>query len=100
MVASLVAEHRLQVNRLQFTLQSAWRLTSCGARAFVVPRHVESSQARGQTCVPALAGRFLSTVPPGKSLLIFLAIPDSGMWDLSSPNRDQTLSPCSTSTES
>jgi len=33
---------------------------------FVAPRHVESSQFRDQT--PALAGRFLTTKPPGKPL--------------------------------
>ena len=32
---------------------------------FVALWHVESSWARDWTCVPALTGRFLSTVPPG-----------------------------------
>ena len=31
-----------------------------------------SSRTRARTRVPALAGRFLTTVPPGKSLLLFL----------------------------
>lgn len=33
---------------------------------------VEPSRARDQTCVPTLAGRFLSTAPSGKSLAPFL----------------------------
>ena len=34
---------------------------------FSCPWHVESSWTRDQTCVPALEGRFLPTIPPGKS---------------------------------
>ena len=37
----------------------------------VAPRHVESSQTRDQTCVPASAGRFLSPIPARKSLILF-----------------------------
>ena len=38
----------------------------------VAPRQVGSSQTRAQTRVPALAGGFLTTVPPGKFLSFFL----------------------------
>ena len=31
------------------------------------PQHVGSSWTRDRTCVPALAGEFLTTAPPGKS---------------------------------
>ena len=56
-VASLVVEHGLQAQGFQ----QLWHTGS------VAPRHVGSSQARDQTRVPpALAGRFLSTAPPGK----------------------------------
>ena len=34
---------------------------------FIALRHVGSSRTRDRTCVPALAGGFLTTAPPGKS---------------------------------
>ena len=37
----------------------------------VAPGHVESSQTRDQTCVPASAERFLSPIPPRKSFILF-----------------------------
>ena len=40
----------------------------------VALRHVESSQTRDWTMSPVLAGRFLSTVPPGKSWQLFFVI--------------------------
>ena len=69
----LVAEHRLWVHRLQqlwFTSPraQAQKLWHTGLAAL---RHVESSWTRDWTRVPVLAGRFLSTVPSGKSLLLF-----------------------------
>ena len=49
--------------------------SSCGTfaqqswhRGLLAPRHAISSQVRDQTVSPALAGGFLSTEPPGKSL--------------------------------
>ena len=45
------------------------------------PKHVEFSQSRNRTCVPALPGWFLSTKPPGQSLgavpyfILFLGSP-------------------------
>ena len=42
---------------------------------FSCPWHVESSWTRDQTCVPALEGGFLPTIPPGKSgFIIFKQI--------------------------
>ena len=42
--ASLVAEHRLQTRRL----------SGCGTRGLVAPRHVGSSQTRARTRVPCI----------------------------------------------
>ena len=41
-----------------------------GKWALVALRHVESSQTRYWIHVAVLTGRFLSTIPPGKSLLL------------------------------
>ena len=49
-VASPVAEHRLQTRKL----------SSCGSRMWDLPR------PGLEPVSPALAGRFLTTVPPGK----------------------------------
>ena len=46
--------------------------SSYGKWALVVWRHVESSQTRYWIHVAVLTGRFLSTIPPGKSLLLSL----------------------------
>ena len=48
--ASLVAEHRLQTRRL----------SSCGSRGLVAPRHVGSSQTTARTCVPCIGRRTLN----------------------------------------
>ena len=64
--------------RTGFSSCSTWaqKLWLSGSRAraqwlwcmgLVAPQHVESSQIRDQTCVPRLAGGFLSTAPSGKS---------------------------------
>ena len=48
------------------------RLSSYGTRTQVILCHVESSWTWNQTCIPALAGRFLTTEPVGKfQFLIF-----------------------------
>ena len=85
----LVAEHRLWVHRLQqLWLTSprtqAQKLWHTGLAAL---RHVESSWTRDWTCVPTLAGRFLSTVPPVKSHFLFdldafysLSLSDCSGW--------------------
>ena len=57
-VASLVAEHRLQ------TL----RLSSCGSRAQVLRSMWDLPRPGLKPVSPALAGRFSTTVPPGKPL--------------------------------
>ena len=49
-VASLVAEHRLQMRRL----------SSCGSRGPVAPWHVGSSQTRTRTCVPCIGRQILN----------------------------------------
>ena len=48
--ASLVAEHRLQTRRL----------SSCGSRGPVAPRHVGSSQTRARTRVPCIGRQILN----------------------------------------
>ena len=45
----------------------------------VAPWHVGSSRTRDRTCVPALAGGFLTTAPPGKSLHWFFLIVSSSL---------------------
>ena len=63
---------------------SLWRLLLCSVGSgtdslqqswltgLVAPWHVESSRTKDRTHVPVLAGEFLSTVRPGKSILSFL----------------------------
>ena len=81
--ASVVATHGLSSWGLQapghvgFSGCGAWtqlqlassraQAPECWRRGFVALGHAESSQTRDQSCVPALAGRFLTTGPPGKS---------------------------------
>ena len=57
-VASLVAEHRLQLG-----------LSSCGARTQWLRGTWDHPGPGTEPVSPALAGRFLSTVPTGKSSL-------------------------------
>ena len=59
--ASLVAEHRLQ------TL----RLSSCGSRAQLLHGMWDPPRPGLEPVSPALAGRFSTTVPPGKPHLLF-----------------------------
>ena len=77
-VASLVAEHGLQAHGLQQLQHTGFsscglralehRLSSCGTRAQLL-RGVWDLPGPGHESVsPALAGGFLTTVPPGKSL--------------------------------
>ena len=80
-VASLIVEHGLwgvgTSVVVAYMLSSCGsqvqelRLSSCGPQA-ELSRDVESSWTRGQPMSPALAGRFLSTVPLGKSFAIVL----------------------------
>ena len=55
-VASLVAEHRLQTRRL----------SNCGSRAQLLRGMWDLPRPGLEPVYPALAGRFLITVPPGK----------------------------------
>ena len=54
--ASPVAEHRLQTRRL----------SSCGSRAQLLRGMWDLPRSGLETVSPALAGRFSTTVPPGK----------------------------------
>ena len=55
-VASLVAEHRLQTHRL----------SSCGSRAQLLCGMWDLPRPGLKPVSPALAGRFSTTAPPGK----------------------------------
>ena len=57
-VASLVVEHRLQ----------ARRLSNCGSRAQLLHGMWDLPKPGLEPVSPALAGRFLTTAPPGKPL--------------------------------
>ena len=58
--ASLVAEHRLQMRRL----------SSCGSRAQLLRGMWDPPRPGLEPVSPALAGRFSTTVPPGKPLYV------------------------------
>ena len=57
-VASLVAEHRLQTRRL----------SSCGSRAQLLHGTWDLPRPGLEPVSPALAGRFSTTAPPGKPM--------------------------------
>ena len=59
--ASPVAEHRLQTRTL----------SSCGSRAYPLHGMWDLPGPGHEPVSPALAGRFLTTVPPGKPLFLF-----------------------------
>ena len=58
--ASLVAEHRLQT----------CRLSSCGSRAQLLRGMWDLPRPGLEPMSPALAGRFSTTAPPGKPLVV------------------------------
>ena len=60
-VASLVAEHRLQTRRL----------SSCGSRAELLRGMWDLPRPGLEPMSPALAGRFSTTAPPGKPSTYF-----------------------------
>ena len=60
-VASLVAEHRLQTRRL----------SSCGSRAQLLRGMWDPPRPELEPVSPASAGRLLTTAPPGKPLKYF-----------------------------
>ena len=59
--ASLVAEHRLQTRRL----------SSCGSRPQLLCSMWDLPRPGLESVFPALAGRFSTTAPPGKPLMLF-----------------------------
>ena len=59
-VASLVAEHRLQTRRL----------SNCGSRAQLFRGMWDPPRPGLEPASPALAGRLSTTAPPGKPVLI------------------------------
>ena len=59
--ASLVAEHRLQT----------CRLSNCGSRGLVAPRHVGSSQTRARTRVPCIGRQILNHCATREALYSF-----------------------------
>ena len=61
-VASLVAEHRLQTRRL----------SSCGSRAQLLRSMWDLPRPGLKPMSPALAGRLSTTAPPGKPLSIII----------------------------
>ena len=61
-VASLVAEHRLQTRRL----------SNCGSWAQLLRVMWDHPRPGLEPVSPALVGGFLTTAPPGKPLLLFL----------------------------
>ena len=61
-VASLIAEHRLQTHRL----------SSCGSRAQLLRGMWDLPRPGLEPVSPALAGRLSTTAPPGKPDLLFL----------------------------
>ena len=63
-VASLVAEHRLQTRRL----------SNCGTRAQLLCSMWDLPRPGPEPVSPALAGRFSTTAPPGKPSNVFLIL--------------------------
>ena len=71
-VASLVAEHRLQTRRL----------SNCGSRAQSLHGMWDLPRQGLEPVAPALAGRFSTTAPPGKPRVLFLSHHMSGQMTL------------------
>ena len=63
-VASLVAEHRLQMRRLR----------NCGSRAQLLRGMWDLARPGLEPVSPALAGRFSTTAPPGKPQMLFFLL--------------------------
>ena len=63
-VASLVAKHRLQMRKL----------SSCGSRAQLLCGMWDLPRPGLEPMSPALAGRFPTTVPPGKPLAPYFKV--------------------------
>ena len=76
-VASLVAEHRLQM----------CRLSNCGSRAQLLRGMWDPPRPGLEPVSPALAGRFSTTAPPGKPLGLILCFLSPCIFFLSSAPR-------------
>ena len=76
--ASEVAARRLSSCDMWVSVVAAQELESTGSvvvrMGFSCSAHVGSSQSKDQTRIPCIAGRFLSTVSPGKSCNLLLSI--------------------------
>ena len=79
-LASLVAEHRLQTHRL----------SSCGSRAQLLRGMWDLPRPVLEPVSPALAGRFSTTVPPGKPYS-FTFIVTTDIFRSSLPSQDLFL---------
>ena len=80
-VASFVAEHRLQTHRL----------SSCGSRAQLLRSMWDLPRPGLKPVSPALAGRFSTTAPPGKPSLFFLMSLANGLSVLFIFSKNQLL---------
>ena len=69
-VASLVAEHRLQTRRL----------SSCGSRAQLLRGMWDLPRPGLEPASPALVGRFSTTAPPGKPDNLFLILSEEDLF--------------------
>ena len=69
-VTSLVAEHRLQTRRL----------SNCGSRAWSLRGMWDLPRPGLEPVSPTLAGRFSTTVPPGKPQICFSYIENTQDW--------------------
>ena len=70
--ASLVAEHRLQTRRL----------SNCGSRPQLLHGMWDLPRPGLEPVSPALAGRFSTTVPPGKPLCLILCQFSTGEFEI------------------
>ena len=80
-VASLVAEHRLQ----------SCRLSSCGSWAQLLHSMWDPPRPGLEPMSPALAGRFSTTAPPGKPPFFTLNIACHSLWLVEFLLRNQLL---------
>ena len=73
----------------------------CTGSVSGVPDEERGSQVKGnQQLQPASLPKAFSRLPAKGNFYLFIFLCPRGLWDLSSPTRDQTCTPCSGSTES
>ena len=81
----LVAEHRLQTRRL----------SSCGSRAQLLRGMWDLPRLGLEPVSPALAGRFSTTVPPGKPYILFYILFHYGLsQEIGYSSLCYTVGPC------